>query len=84
MGKLIIICAHKTHLGVTQGLILTSWKTFDWSGHMFGASANPRSFTKEEMVMSPSSTMFTAASTYLQKYVAFELLLHVAFVADEI
>ena len=51
---------------------------------MFGASADPRSFTKEEIEMSPSSTMFTAVSTYIQKYVAFELLLHVAFVADEI
>ena len=27
-------------------LLLTSLKACDWSGHMFGASANPRSFTK--------------------------------------
>ena len=53
----------------------------DWSGHIFRASASPRSLTKK-MAMSPSSTVHGVQHD--TKYVAFELLMHAAFVADEI
>ena len=36
--------------------LLTSLKVCDWSGHIFGASASPRSLTKK-LAMSPSSTV---------------------------
>ena len=41
---------------VNACLLLTSSKVRDWSGHSFGASASPRSFTKK-MAMQPSSTV---------------------------
>ena len=59
---------------------LTSLKVCDWSGHIFGASASPRSWTKK-MTTSPSSTVH--GGQHDTKYVAFELLMHAAFVADE-
>ena len=31
---------------VNSWLWLTSWKAWDWSGHIFGVSASPRSLTK--------------------------------------
>ena len=37
-------------------LLLTSLKACDWSGHIFGASANPRSSTKQ-LAVSPSSAV---------------------------
>ena len=62
-------------------LLLTSLKVCDWSGHIFGASASPRSLTKK-LPMSPSSTAH--GGQYDIKYVTFEYLLHAAFVADKI
>ena len=62
-------------------LLLTSLKVCDWSGHIFGASASPRSLTKK-LAMSPSSTVH--GGQYDAKYVAFEYLLHAAFAAAEI
>ena len=56
-------------------------KACDWSGHLFGASAIPRSLTKK-MAMSPSSAVH--GGQHNTKYVTFELLLRAAFVADEI
>ena len=35
---------------------LTSLNVCDWSGHIFGASASPRSFNKK-LAMSPSSAV---------------------------
>ena len=60
---------------------LTSLKVCDWPGHIFGASASPRSLTKK-LTMSPSSIVHRGQHD--TKYVAFELLMHAAFVADEI
>ena len=60
---------------------MTSPKACDWSGHMLGASASPRSSTKK-LVMSPSSTVH--GGQHDTKYVTFELLMHAAFVADGI
>ena len=65
---------------VNAYLLLTSLKVCDWSGHVFGASASLRSFTKKHM--SPSSTVH--GDQHDTKYVTFELLMHAAFVADEI
>ena len=59
---------------------LTSLKNCDWSGHILGASASPRSLTKKK-AMSPSSTVH--GGQHDTKYVTFELLLHAAFVSDE-
>ena len=64
----------------TRYLLLTSLKVCDWSGHIFGASASPRSLTKN-MTTSPSSTVHDGQHD--TKYVSFELLVHAAFVADE-
>ena len=66
---------------VDSYLLLTSLKVCDWSRHIFGASASPRSFTKK-LAMSPSSTVH--GGQYDTKYVTVELLLHAAFAADEI
>ena len=66
---------------VNAYLLLTSLKVCDWSGHIFGASASPRSLTKK-LAMSPSSTVH--GGQYDAKYVAFEYLLHAAFAAAEI
>ena len=63
-------------------LLLTSLKACDWSGHIFGASASARLLTKKLAIMSPSSTVH--GGQHGTKYVTFELLLHAAFVADEI
>ena len=63
-------------------LLLTSLKACDWSGHIFGASASVRLLTKKLAIMSPSSTVH--GGQHGTKYVTFELLLHAAFVADEI
>ena len=59
---------------------LTSSKVCDWSGHIFGASASPRSLTKK-LAMSPSSTVH--GGQHGTKYVTFELVMRAAFVADE-
>ena len=64
---------------VNAWLILTSLKACDWSGHVFGASASPRSLTKK-LTVSPSSTVHDQHT----KYVTFELLFHAAIVANEI
>ena len=61
--------------------LLTSLKACDWSGHIFGASASPRSLTKK-LAMSRSSTAHGRQHDTI--YVAFELLVHATFVADEI
>ena len=61
---------------------LTFLKVCDWSGHIFGASASPRSLTKKKLAMSPSSTVH--GGQHDTKYVTSELLTHAAFVADEI
>ena len=66
---------------LNAGLLLTSLKACDWSGHVFGAGASPRSLTKK-LAMSPSSTV--DGGQHDTKYVTFELLLHAAFEADEI
>ena len=66
---------------VNAYLLLTSLKVCDWSGHIFGASASPRSLTKK-LAMSPSSTVH--GGQHDTKYVTFELLMHAAFVADKI
>ena len=59
---------------------LTSSKVCDWSGHIFGASASPRSSTKKRLCH--PLPLFMAVS--MIPYVTFELLMHAAFVADEI
>ena len=66
---------------VNAYLLLTSSKVCDWSGHIFGASASPRSLTKK-MAVSPSSTVH--GGQHDTKNATFELLMHAAFVADEI
>ena len=48
-------------------------------GHVFGASASPRSSTKK-VVMSPSSIVY--GGQYDTKYVTFKYLLHAAFVGE--
>ena len=63
----------------TPDYFFTSLKACDWSGHLFGASASPRSSTKK-LAMSPSSTV--GGGQRDTKYVTFELLLHEAFVAN--
>ena len=65
---------------VKAWLFLTSLKACDWSGHVSGASVSPSSLTTK-LAMSPSSTVHVGQHD--TKYVAFELLLHAAFVADE-
>ena len=64
---------------------MTSLKACDWSGHIFGASASPRLLPGNNffLSMSPSSTVYYGGQHDTQ-YVTFELLLHAAFVADEI
>ena len=61
--------------------MLISLNACDWSGHIFGANANPRSLTKK-LAMSPSSTV--RGGQHDTKHVTFELRVHAAFVADEI
>ena len=58
---------------------MTTLKACDWSGHIFSASASPRSLTKK-LVMSSSTVHGAQHDT---KYVTFELVLHAAFEADE-
>ena len=60
---------------------MTSLKACDWLGHIFGASANPKYLTKK-LALPPSSTVH--GGQHDTKYVTFELLMHAAFVADEI
>ena len=63
-------------------LLLTFLKACDRSGHIFGAaSASPRSLTKK-LARSPFSTAH--GGQHDTKYVTFELLLHAAFVADNV
>ena len=62
-------------------LFFTSMKVCDWSRHIFGASASPRSLTNKP-AMSPSSTVH--GGQHDTQYLTFELLLHAAFVAYEI
>ena len=66
---------------VNAYLFFTSLKVCDWSGHIFGASASPRSLTKK-MATSPSLTVH--GGQHDTKYATFESLMHAAFVADEI
>ena len=61
--------------------IVASSKACDWSGHIFGASASPRSLTTK-LATTRSSTVF--GGQHETKSVAFELLSHAAYVADEI
>ena len=63
-------------LTVNADQYLTSLKVCDWSGHIFGASASPRSLTKKKMVCHPLHGQHDT------KYVTFEFLMHAAFVAD--
>ena len=62
-------------------LLLTSLKVCDWSGHIFDDSASPRSLTKNWLCH--PLPLFMAVSM-IPKYLAFESLMHAAFVADEI
>ena len=57
---------------------MTALKACDWSGHIFSASASPRSLTKK-LATSPSSTVH--GGQHDTKYVTLEFLLHAAFVA---
>ena len=59
----------------------TSLKVCDLSGYIFGASASPSSLTNK-MVLSPSCTVH--GGQHDTKYVTFDLLMHAAFVADQI
>ena len=69
------------HFFSSYGKRLTIFYLFEvLSGHIFGASASPRSLPKT-LAVSPSSTVHDGQHD--TKYVAFELLLHAAFVADE-
>ena len=61
---------------------LTSLKVCDWSGQIVGASASPRSLNKK-LAMSSSSAVHHGGQ-HDTKYVTFDLLMHAAFVADEI
>ena len=64
--------------------LLTSLKACDWSGHIFGASASPRSLTKK-LAMSPSCTAVVHGGQHLMpKHVTFKMRLRAAFVGDEI
>ena len=65
----------------TRYLLLASLKVCDWPGHIFGATASPRSLTKK-LAMSTSSTVHSGQHD--TKYVTLALLMHAAFVADEI
>ena len=56
-------------------------KVCDWSRHIFGASASPRSLTKK-MAMTPSYAVHDGQHD--TEFVTFVLLVHAAFVADEI
>ena len=56
-------------------------KACDWSGHLFGNGASPRPLDKK-LATPPSSTVY--GGQHGTKYVAFELLLHAAFMADEL
>ena len=60
---------------------LTFLKVCDWSGHIFDDSASPRSLTKNWLCH--PLPLFMAVSM-IPKYLAFESLMHAAFVADEI
>ena len=66
---------------VNAYLLLTSLKVCDWSGHIFGASASPKSFTKN-MAVTPPLPLFMAVTMIPNspEYVIFELLMHAAFV----
>ena len=60
---------------------MTSLKACDWSGNIFGTSASPRFFTNKTGYVTLCHG-FTAVSTIPN--MTFELLLHAAFLADEI
>ena len=62
---------------------LTSLKVCDWSGHIFGASASPRSLTKKRLCH-PLPLFMAVSMIPGTKYVTFELLMQAAFVADGI
>ena len=62
-------------------IILYRFEGLWWSGHIFDASASPRSLNKKQ-AMSPSSTVH--GGQYDTTYVTVELILHAALVADEI
>ena len=66
---------------VNAGLLLTSFMTCDRAGPIFGSNANPRSSTKK-LAMRPSTTVH--GGQHGIKCATFELLLHTAFVADEV
>ena len=59
---------------------LTSLKVCDWSEHVFDAGASTRSVT-QKLAISSSSTVYGGQND--TKHVAFELLMHAAFAADE-
>ena len=65
-------------------LLLISLKACNWSGQIFGASASPSSLTKK-LAVSPLPLLLMAVSMIPNtECVTIELLLHAAFVADQI
>ena len=66
---------------VNTRLLLTRLKACDWPGRNFDASASPFVLSKK-LVMSPFSTVH--GGQHDTKHVTSEVLLHAAFVADEI
>ena len=67
---------------VTAYHYLTSLKVSDWSGHIFDASASPGSLTRNRLC--DPLPLLPAWYKVLRStsYVAFELLMHAAFVAE--
>lgn len=70
---------------INARLLLTSSKACDYSSHIFGERASPRSL-KTKLAMAPSFRYSWRSVWYYSstKYVMFELLLHAAFGTDEI
>ena len=60
--------------------IIDIFEACDWSGHILGASASPRSLTKNRLC----HPLPVQGCQHDTKYVALELLLHATFVADQI
>ena len=72
---------------VNARLSLTSLKACDWSGHIFGASASPRSLTKKKLAMPPHYACRGGQHVWYQVpnmwYSSCYCMRH-SFVADEI
>ena len=58
-------------------------KVCDWSGHIFGASASPRSLTKKMAIHRLPLLLMAVSMIPNTRYVTFELIKHAALVADE-